>query len=117
MEVLKPGQHHAEPEFAMSAGVPARDRHRLDVGLPDLIGPREAAQAALHEGRAFAQDELVVEFLHRLAILPLPRHRDLLHRHDECRPQHFLNFFPLPQGHGSFLPTLVFRSGWRGRLR
>lgn len=24
-------------------------------------------------------------------------------RHD---PQHFLNFFPLPHGHGSFRPTL-----------
>ena len=23
-----------------------------------------------------------------------------------CLPQHFLYFFPLPQGHGSFLPTL-----------
>jgi hypothetical protein len=22
------------------------------------------------------------------------------------RPQHFLNFFPLPQGHGSLRPTL-----------
>ena len=68
MEVLKPGQHHAEPEFAMTAGVPARDRDRLDVGLPDLIGPREAAQAALHEGRAFAQGQPVGDFVHRLVI-------------------------------------------------
>ena len=22
-------------------------------------------------------------------------------------PQHFLNFFPLPQGHGSFLPVVI----------
>ena len=50
MEVLKPGQDHAEPEFAMTPCIPARDRHRLDVGLPDLIGPRETAQVALHEG-------------------------------------------------------------------
>ena len=24
--------------------------------------------------------------------------------------QHFLNFFPLPHGHGSFRPTVIFRS-------
>lgn len=24
------------------------------------------------------------------------------------QPQHFLYFFPLPQGHGSFLPALTF---------
>src|SRR5690625_3818403 len=26
-------------------------------------------------------------------------------RRDQTEPQHFLNFFPLPQGHGSFRPT------------
>jgi hypothetical protein len=24
--------------------------------------------------------------------------------------QHFLNFFPLPHGHGSFRPTVIFHS-------
>src|SRR5947209_19859765 len=33
------------------------------------------------------------------------------------RPQHTLNFFPLPHGHGSFLPTLRLPSGWRGEAR
>ena len=33
------------------------------------------------------------------------------------RPQHFLNFLPLPQGHGSFPPTFCFLSGWRGTVR
>ena len=49
MEVLKPGQHHAEPEFAMTLCIPAPDRHRLDVGFPDLVGSRKAAETALHE--------------------------------------------------------------------
>ncbi|AFU58893.1 hypothetical protein Ngar_c19610 [Candidatus Nitrososphaera gargensis Ga9.2] len=26
--------------------------------------------------------------------------------------QHFLNFLPLPHGHGSFLPTFVFPELW-----
>ena len=32
---------------------------------------------------------------------------------DEPLPQHFLNFLPEPQGHGSFLPTFVDRMGSR----
>src|SRR5512135_450859 len=66
VEVLKPGQHHAEPEFAMTPCIPTPDRDRLDVGLPDLLGPREAAQAALHEGRTFAKSQLVECRVHRL---------------------------------------------------
>src|SRR4051794_40622629 len=31
-----------------------------------------------------------------------------------AEPQQRLNFFPLPQGQGSFLPTLTFLTGSRG---
>ena len=46
--------------------IPAPDRDRLDVGFPDFIASGEAAQVALHEGGAFAQDKSVVVFPHRL---------------------------------------------------
>ena len=31
-----------------------------------------------------------------------------------CPPQQFLNFLPLPHGHGSFLPTFWVISGFSG---
>src|SRR4051794_13729265 len=46
--------------------IPAPDRDRLDVGFPDFICSGKAAEAALHERRAFAQVQLLVAFLHRL---------------------------------------------------
>ena len=33
---------------------------------------------------------------------------------DAQAPQHFLNFLPLPQGHGSFLPTFCLVIGVDG---
>ena len=39
--------------------IPAPRRDRLDVGFPDFIGSGKAAEAALHERRAFAQDQSV----------------------------------------------------------
>jgi hypothetical protein len=34
------------------------------------------------------------------------RHRGHAHAKDQLAPQHFLYFFPLPQGQGSLRPTL-----------
>ncbi len=35
---------------------------------------------------------------------------------DVAEAQHFLNFLPLPQGHGALRPILVLRFGWFTRL-
>jgi hypothetical protein len=50
----------------------------------------------------------VVSYQHREKCPTVRCHCDGARRGDQTRPhckQHFLYFFPLPQGHGSFLPT------------
>lgn len=59
-----------EPGFAVTPCVPARDRHRPDVGFPDLVGSRKAAQAGPHEARGFPEDQSVSDFLHASSLRP-----------------------------------------------
>src|SRR5271157_285914 len=82
--------------------IPAPDGDRLDVGVPNFIGSGEAAQVALHEGGAFAQDKSVVVFLHRL-LLSLPQSSRLTRMTTKDDPYHpqslrLLPCFPAQNG-------------------
>src|SRR5271157_2276337 len=110
VEVLKLGHNHAQPQFAMMPCILAPDRDRLNVGFPNFIGSGKAAEAALHERRAFAQVQLLVVLLHRLlpSLLQSIRLTCLPPADDPYRPQslRLLPCFPAQKGqNGQSSPT------------
>ena len=109
VEVLKPGQHHAEPEFAVTPCIPAPDRDWLDVGLPDLLVLGRRFRRLFTKAEPLPRVSLSWDSVHRL-VIPI-QEWSALDCHDN-RPSNRLILKPC----GCF-PACPSRTGKRGSPR
>ena len=98
-----PGAESLQPFPGAVAFGPGPNRCGIPVPLTSPAGSFSQSHLLPKKKRATQKEWLAGRGRRMLERASSPRGRDHLPSH-AFRPQHFLYFFPLPQGHGSFRP-------------